>query len=134
MPARPLAAALLLSIVLVAVACSSASNTADGSVLSSQCSWAASLNDAGPGACSAERALVTCTDQAGDSCVGLSDDPMTCSGCGSGFTNPVSKCGAARYGVVCGSPSTGGPTAAPPDGCTSAEITPGVIFYCCPCS
>jgi len=60
---------------------------------------------------------------------------MSCSGCGSGFTNPVNKCESGQYAVACGSPSTGGPTAAPPAGCTSAEITPGgVIFYCCPCS
>jgi hypothetical protein len=136
LPSMPIAPELLLSLVLLAGACSGSGN-GSGSALSlaaTQCSWPASLDDAGAGGCRAERAIVQCADSGGGQCFGLADD-VSCSGCGDGFSNPVDKCGSDQYGVVCGSvgPSST-PIGTPPSGCTSQGATPaGTIFYCCPC-
>ncbi|HZL19211.1 MAG TPA: hypothetical protein VFG23_15855 [Polyangia bacterium] len=134
----PFGPKLLVSLFLLAGACSGSGSGGTGTALSlagRECSWPVGLNDAGAGGCRAERAIAQCTDSSGDSCFGLSND-VDCSGCGDGFSSPVDKCGADQYGVVCGSvgPSST-PIGTPPAGCTNQGATPaGTIFYCCPCN
>lgn len=105
------------------------------------CRWSASLNDAGPGACHAARALITCEGPSGG-CGCMSDDAMTCSGptpCGLsyGYSTCQDQCAAGEYAVACGGPPQ--PDASfvdqqPPSGCRSLSPTPsGVVSYCCPC-
>jgi hypothetical protein len=126
---------------LAAGACSGSSNTTGTglalSLSNRACSWPASLDDAGAGGCYAARAIIACTDPSGDGCFGLSNE-ANCSVCGDGYNDPMDKCGADQYGVVCGSTGTsslGESIGAPPAGCTSQGATPGgTIYYCCPCS
>jgi|HubBroStandDraft_6_1064221.scaffolds.fasta_scaffold251343_2 hypothetical protein len=139
LPSLPIARKLLVSVLLLAGACSgSLDGGGTGSALSlasRQCSWPAGLEDAGPGGCRADRALVQCSDSGGGQCFGLADD-VTCSNCGDGFSSPVDRCSADQYAVVCGSigPSSI-PAGTPPAGCTSQGATPaGTLYYCCPCT
>jgi hypothetical protein len=138
LPSIRMAPKLLVSVLLLAGACSGSLSGGTGSALSvasTQCSWPAGLDDAGAGGCRAERALVQCSDSSGGQCLGLADD-VSCSGCGDGFSSPVDRCGADQYAVVCGSigPSSI-PAGTPPAGCTNPIGTPGgTIFYCCPCN
>jgi hypothetical protein len=138
LPSMPIAPKLLVSLLLLAGACSGSLDGGTGSALSlasTECSWPAGLEDAGPGGCRAERALVQCSDSGGGQCFGLADD-VTCSSCGDGFSSPVDRCSANQYAAVCGSigPSST-PAGTPPAGCTSQGATPaGTIYYCCPCN
>jgi hypothetical protein len=140
LPTMPIAPKLLVSVLLLAGACSGSLNGGNGSALSlasSQCSWPANLNDAGAGGCYAARAIIACSDPSGGGCFGLSNE-ASCSICGDGYTDPVDKCSVDQYGVVCGSTGTsslGESIGTPPAGCTSQGATPGgTIYYCCPCS
>jgi hypothetical protein len=136
---------ILVTVFLTGTACSSGRDAldlsangvaADAARAAGQCSWPADLDDPAPHACRAMRAFVSCGDPAGGGCGCLSDDPTTCSGCGSGFTCQ-NQCAANQYGVACGGigPSSPSSNQTPPDGCTVRLSTPaGVSFYCCPCS
>src|SRR5262252_8035626 len=75
-----------------------------------QCHWPSTLDDAGPGACHAARALVACHDSSGHTCSFLSDDAMTCSACGAGDSGCQDQCGANQYAVSCGSIGPSGPS------------------------
>jgi hypothetical protein len=126
-----------LALALLGAACSSAPLSGTGSQLSAlpECSWSSSLNDAAPGACTAARALVTCTEANGEGSFCLSNDALTCSGTGAGATCQ-DKCAPNQYAVSCGQvgPSDSG-DATPPANCSPGLFTPGgVAFYCCPCS
>jgi hypothetical protein len=105
------------------------------------CQWPASLNDAGPGACTVGRAYVVCSYPSGGGELCISDDPTSCPGFSS--TACTNKCAPNEYAVSCGGPPPG-PTAdggAPaftyqeaPAGCVSVGFTPGGNEYsCCPC-
>jgi hypothetical protein len=100
------------------------------------CTWASSLNDAGPGGCVAARANVECHNSAGDTCNALASDPPSGqTSCGAGYTNCQDICGPNQYAVACGSvgPSSV-PPADPPPGCTTLGSNPaGITDYCCPC-
>jgi len=122
-----------------------------------QCPWPASLNDAGPGACTVGRAFVECSYPSGVVCDGglgasggsgitmlcISDDPTSCSGCAStaGAATCKNRCAANEYAVSCGGPPIPSPDGsfsddyqAPPHGCVGAGVTPGgSAFSCCPC-
>ncbi len=121
------------------------------------CKWPASLDDAGPGACSVARAYVHCTYPSGVACEGgarasspsglgmscLSDDLTSCSGCISttGVMTCMSVCAANEYAVSCGGPPRPSPDGGfaadyqgPPDGCVGVDGTPaGNSYSCCPC-
>jgi hypothetical protein len=133
--------------------------TADGSpVTYGQCSWPASLYDAGPGSCTAGRAFVSCSYPVGVTCEGglggavgsggldmgcISDDPTSCAGCTSisGIATCHDMCGPDQYAVSCGGPphfdEDGGSNFTyqeAPDGCVGVGATPGGNAYsCCPC-
>jgi hypothetical protein len=135
-----------------------ASTTADASpVTYGPCSWPASLNDGGPGACTVGRAYVTCSYPVGVTCEGglgasggqggiemgcISDDPTSC-GCTStsGAATCRNMCAPNEYAVSCGGPphfdedgSSNFAYQETPDGCVGVGATPGGNAYsCCPC-
>jgi hypothetical protein len=139
-----LAAILLVSVAsVVTVACGSTdpnqskSGTGTSSLASVQCSWPASLDDGGPGGCTAARALVSCTFSGGG-CGCTSDGPLECGGgCGSETGASCSDgCAANEYVVACGGigPNAGGANAEPPSACHFVSAVPaGIAYYCCPC-
>jgi hypothetical protein len=166
------AIAIALGPVLLgsAVGCSSTSSgagTPDGAAMtsddqigatSSTCHWPASLDDAGPGACSVGRAYVECVYPSGVSCEAgggafspggvtmgcISDDPTSCTGCAStaGAATCTDKCAPNEYAVSCGGPPhfsvDGGPDdfvyRQAPSNCVDIGATPGGnVYSCCPC-
>ncbi|MEO8901941.1 MAG: hypothetical protein ABI627_10475 [Polyangiaceae bacterium] len=117
----------------------SAGKPGAASASSSECTWPASLNDAGLGACGVGRAYVNCTGPSGG-CLCLSDDPTTCAACAEQFQGPltcVSECAANEYAVSCGGPPQPGSGFVyqdVPAACHSVAATPGGSQYaCCPC-
>ena len=102
------------------------------------CSHPASLDDAGPGACTIGRAALTCTLPSGGGCGCVSNGTSCDDACGpaSGATCQ-NHCNDNEYAVACGGPPrTDASTsyASPPPGCRGVEFTPaGLVFYCCPC-
>jgi hypothetical protein len=105
------------------------------------CHWPASLDDAGPGACHASRALISCDGPSGG-CECASDDVMACpadTACGlsNGYTTCQDECAAGEYAVACGGPprlDAGFVDQQPPSGCRAGLPDPGgVTLYCCPC-
>jgi hypothetical protein len=135
------------------------SGESEASTAPSTCQWPASLNDAGPGACSVGRAYVKCTYPTGVSCEGgegassrqggltmlcISDDLTSCSGCGStaGTATCTDLCAPNEYGLSCGGPPHFNPDGGgdnftyqePPANCVGMGGTPaGNGYYCCPC-
>jgi hypothetical protein len=120
------------------------------------CAWPANLADAGPGACRVGRAFVECTYSSGVVCEGgagvsfatmacISDDPTSCSGCGSiaGAATCTSMCAPNEYAVSCGGPphfpSSDGSLDGfmyqqAPANCVGVGGTPaGNEYSCCPC-
>ncbi len=111
-------------------------------VMTSACSGSGTCSPptlrAGDGttACSTAKAYVTCTDPGGGGCACLSNDPSTCSACGSlsGLTCH-NVCASDEYAVSCGGLPGGGPYQSVPSNCHAAATTPGGnTFACCPCS
>jgi hypothetical protein len=111
------------------------------------CAWPANLADAGPGACRVGRAFVGCTYPSGVICEGgtgasfptmacISDDPTSCSGCGSiaGAATCTNMCAPNEYAVSCGGLDNF-EYQQPPATCVRVGgVTPGGSgFYCCPC-
>ena len=154
--------AVVVSLARAATGCSSASESATGkseaSTAPSTCQWPASLNDAGPGACSVGRAYVKCTYPSGVNCEAgggasspegltmlcISDDPTSCSGCGStaGAATCTDMCAPNEYALSCGGPPHFNPDGGvdnftyeqPPANCVGMGGTPaGNGYYCCPC-
>jgi hypothetical protein len=100
------------------------------------CTWAPLSAEAGSRACSANRALLECSTEAGAGTICLSDNPTQCP------DQPVlggsltchNQCDPHEYGVVCGGPPPA-IYADPPAGCRGVTPVPsGAVFYCCPCS
>src|SRR3984957_216292 len=138
-----------------------AAMTSDGQIgaTSSTCHWPASLDDAGPGACSVGRAYVECIYPSGVSCEGgpaafspggvtmgcISGDPTSCTGCAStaGAATCTDKCAPNEYAVSCGRPppppsDDGGADdfvyQQAPSNCVDVAATPGGnVYSCCPC-
>jgi hypothetical protein len=165
------AIALGPALLVAAVGCSSSSSGAgapDGAATSSDrqsaatpsaCHWPASLDDAGPGACTVGRAYVECVYPSGVSCEAgggafspggltmgcISDDPTSCTGCAStaGAATCTDKCGPNEYAVSCGGPphppsGDGGSDdfvyQQAPSNCVDIGGTPGGnVYSCCPC-
>jgi hypothetical protein len=134
------AAAFATSLLLIACSGNAAKDTADGSVTATQCGWSASLDDSGPGGCSAARVLVSCTLASGAGCGCVSNGPIECSSCGpANGATCKDVCALDEYVVACG--GIGPPPAdaavgntQPPSACHfSAAVPAGIAYYCCPC-
>jgi hypothetical protein len=157
----PVGLVFAVSLARATTGCSSASEstTAKSEAIAtpSTCQWPASLNDAGPGACSVGRAYVQCAYPSGVSCEGgpgasspdgltmgcISEDLTNCSGCGStsGAATCTDMCAPNEYALSCGGPprltADGGFDSTyqqPPANCVGKGGTPaGNGYYCCPC-
>jgi hypothetical protein len=122
---------VLLAVCLAVAGC--------GGKAANQCGRAASVEDAGPGACVAANALLSCVTPAGTDCRCLSDNG-SCPGCGP-ETRAIchDECLPTEYAARCGD----GPTADasfvvvyddPPPGCRLIGLGNGLASaYCCPC-
>ena len=131
---RRLCRAVLL-LGLVGIGCSSAPLTNNGGQLTGlpECNWPSDLNNAGPGACTPARLLVSCTDANGASSMCLSDDALTCAGTALGATCQ-DKCQPNQYAVSCGEIGPGSGNWTTPPNCSAGLFTPGgIAFYCCAC-
>jgi hypothetical protein len=128
---------ILAFLVIATTSCSGNNDVTSANDLGAQqCSWPSSLNDAGPGGCTAALALVSCTNSAGDTCGCLSSSMESCAvGACSGYSGCRDQCGANEYAVACGSIGPSAQESAnPPAGCTTKLATPaGIVYYCCPC-
>ncbi len=157
----PVGLVFAVSLARATTGCSSASESttakSEATATPSTCQWPASLNDAGPGACSVGRAYVRCTYPSGVSCEGgpgasspdgltmgcISEDLTNCSGCGStsGAATCTDMCAPNEYALSCGGPprltADGGFDSTyqqPPANCVGKGGTPaGNGYYCCPC-
>jgi hypothetical protein len=129
-----------LALVVIALglgACSSPTGIKQGTprdLGAIQCSWSASLNDAGATGCRAYRTYVQCDDAAGNTCDCSSDGTLGCD-CIVGDWMCDYACAANEYAVSCGSvnPGAGSPQAAPPGCRTVASFGSAVVISCCPC-